>query len=404
MKRLKRILTGFMGLTTLTLLHVSIIAQEPQKLKKITIVNPTNWSLNKNYTVLDLPDSINTPAAKELKTWVLDNGLQQKEKDIEMILGALSWVSSQWSHDGSNSADNLTSLQILKNAKQGIRYRCVEYGRVLASVLRSMGYISRGISMEAVGSPYGPPGSGHFATEVWCDDLQKWIFLDPQFCIYTQYNGKFLNYYEMYELKKQGKWKEINFIVSKGYKGYLAQGSPSEEAHITDYKKFLANYFGAININGRLKNKSVIYKLLLEDPNQGLSFQGFSKDDIIYMKTPDELYFPLNQNTVIFKFKDPQVQHNKYYQLSREGKIKNFEDQVRYMGEFSALPNFLIYQDSNMPWLSHYELFLNYQKIEMNSQGFFEVSLKETNNTLRSVAVNKNGKKGSETVIQLKYE
>jgi Transglutaminase-like superfamily len=393
----------FFSIILLVALSTHSFAQNENQLKKITITESNNHLLDKRFRTMDLPDCINTPAAIELRKYVLANGFEQASKDVDMILAALKWVSSQWTHDGNNAADNLTSLQILQNAKNGARYRCVEYGRVLSAVLRSFGFLSRPISMESLNSAYGAPGSGHFATEVWCDDLQKWIFIDPQFCIYTQYKGKFLNYYEMYLLKKEGKFNEIDFVLSKGYTGYLAQGKKTGEEHIKGYKEFLYNYFGVMKINGKVAGKPVTLRLLMEAPNQYLTFQAFSQDDFIHTANAEDIYFPLNQNTIIFKNKYTNKRADIYNDLVRQGKIKNEEDQFNSMYLFAPIPDFLIYNDSNMPWLSHYELWLNSTQIFQNENGFFEVSLKEGQNTISSVAINKNGKRGSETIVKIKY-
>ena len=92
-------------------------AQPDTVLKRIEIIESNNYLLDKRFRVLDLPDSINTPVAVELKQFVLENGLLPKENDIEMIWETLRWVSSQWMNDGNNAADKLTPIEILKNAK-----------------------------------------------------------------------------------------------------------------------------------------------------------------------------------------------------------------------------------------------------------------------------------------------
>ena len=112
-------------------------------MRKVTVLEANNFLLDKRYRRMPLPDSVNTPQAIELRQFALDNGFSPRETDIETILEMMRWVSSQWTHDGNNAADTLSSLQILKNARKGHRYRCVEYGKVLSSLLRSFGYISR---------------------------------------------------------------------------------------------------------------------------------------------------------------------------------------------------------------------------------------------------------------------
>jgi hypothetical protein len=116
-------------------------------------------------------------------------------KDPDVIFLALGWVSTQWKHDGMNEPrTGESSLDILKDVhEKGARYRCVEYGQVLSDILKSLGYVTRRVSLRSPNVAYGGFGQGHVATEVWSNALRKWIFIDPQFSVYPSHEGKFLN-------------------------------------------------------------------------------------------------------------------------------------------------------------------------------------------------------------------
>lgn len=389
------------GMSFLLILTVS--AQDVHKVKKIKIVESGNTLLDKRYRAMDLPDSINTSLMLQVRQFSTENGIVKKPDDLSMVLESLRWVSSRWMHDGNNSADTLNALQILENAKKGIRYRCVEYGRVLSSTLRSWGFISRPIGFFTSGAAYGPPGSGHFATEVWIDNLKKWIFLDPQFCIYTLHKGQHINFYEMAMLANNGRFEEIEFVMSKGYEGYKAFGSSSIEEHINDYKKFLRNFFGTVHTVIKLNGKRVTQHLILDKDSQVLTFQGFPSDDIVYAGDVSDMYFPVNQSLVIFKHKNAKASIDKYSELVKNKTITNYPTQFDNMWQYAPDGELLAYNDNNMPWFDHYEMTLNGKPIKMNANGYFEIKLIEGMNTVTCVAVNKNGKNGVVNTIRINY-
>lgn len=386
------------------IVFTSLFAQGNHRFRKIHIVESNNYLLSKQYTLLSLPDSINTEAAATLRNYVENNGLSQKKEDINMILSSLQWVSSRWTHDGHNPAGDLTALDILKNASQGMRYRCVEYGKVLAEVLKSFGFVSRQVYLRAIDAAYGPPGSGHVATEVWCDDLQKWIFIDPQFCIFFMHKGTYLNYYEIYKLKAQGKFSEVEFHLSKGYTGFTALGISTAAEHISQYREFLFRYFGSIGFPTELSGRKITIMLLLETKDPHLSFQGLPTSNLLFTTKQGDFYFPVNQTSLLFRYQNPSESYDKMDKLYADKVIVTGEDQYNNMYQYAAKPDMLIFCDNNMPWFDHYEVFLNGKSYLPDSEGYFKVSFKEGINEIRAFAVNKNGKRGSETRIKIVYD
>lgn len=388
------------------LLFLSVLAgaQTETQLKKIEITASNNHILDKRYIVMPLADRINTSDAIAMRQFAEESGLQKKKKDIDFILEMLRWVSSCWTHDGNNSAEALTSLQILKNAKRGQRYRCVEYGRVMASLLRSYGFLLRTAGLKSLNAPYGEAGSGHFATVVWVNDVDKWIFLDPQNSIYVLYKGEFLNFYEIYMLKQKSKYNEIEFIISKGYTGFLAMGMKSAEEHIRESKDFLSHYFGSMDFLVRISGKDLRMALKLENKNQYLTFQGMEHyGDLVFARDFSDVYFPINQNSIFFRFAPGTGGASKYNELVKNGVIKNMKEQHKVMYLFAPEPRFLLYNDNNMPYFSLYELKVKDSLITMNTGGYFEVNLKQGLNSILCAAINKNDKRGSETIIKIDY-
>ena len=85
-----------------------------------------------------------------------------------------------------------------------------------SQILKGLGYITRSIGLRKKNVAYGGFGMGRIASEVWSNKLKKWVFVDPQFSLYVTHN-QYLNFYDMYLLKKQGEFDEISFHISPDY-------------------------------------------------------------------------------------------------------------------------------------------------------------------------------------------
>lgn len=178
----------------------------------------------------------------------IDTLVKSTDTDSEKALKVMNWVHKQWSHNGSNEPSSPDALTILKEAKEGKKFRCVEYGITTAACLNALGLKSRrlGLKMESVETV--PYGAGHVCLEVYLNDLKKWVFLDGQWDAMPVLNGVPLNAVEFQRaivqnskgLKIQSlsgtKKKEyINWI--KGYLFYLDVKFDNREIALAQQEK-----------------------------------------------------------------------------------------------------------------------------------------------------------------------
>ena len=365
---------------------------QEQKLKKIIIIEENNPILNFNYKYIGLPDSINTVEFSELKKYVLSKTTIKSKDEPELYFELMEWVSKQWKHNGWHSApDSLNSLGILKSANnEGQEYRCVEYGIVLNDVLNSFGYLARTVGLKHIDADYGGAGMGHVATEVWSNNLQKWIFLDPQFGIYAKKDSVILNIFDIYKIKSENKFNEIEFVE-------VAKNKPNNKYG----KDFLTNYLGYIDINQKRNDLSYSLALKMEGKRDFLTFQAFPSGNIIFTENVNDVYYKLNQTMVIIDYTAKEIERTRseYAKLD----IKSVEDFNKNMPLFSAKPEFVLSLDNNMPWFDHYIVKLNDNFVKQQN-GKFYVNLKTGINTISVVAVNQNNIEGIPTKIKIKYE
>lgn len=148
--------------------------------------------------------------------------VKNAKTQTDKVLAILNWTRSQWEHNGNVSPKKNDAISILDEVKEGGRFPCFAYGYVLASQLKVAGFKSRVIYLKTKDIATSMQGGGHVATEVFIDDLQKWVFVDAQFNAMPFLNGVPLNAVEFQNairtnfdkltFKSLGKVDKISYI------------------------------------------------------------------------------------------------------------------------------------------------------------------------------------------------
>jgi hypothetical protein len=176
--------------------------------------------------VFQYSDTTANEFLKELRSsYRLDKLVAEDNSEFEKIKSILDWTNSQWSHNGSNSPSKSDALTILKEAKEGKQFRCVEYGIVAAAAMNSIGIPARTLGLKSRDVEKVRRGAGHVVTEAYSKELGKWIFMDPQMNIIPVLNGVPLNgvefqreiYNKNPELKLINKQGELNSEDKRNY-------------------------------------------------------------------------------------------------------------------------------------------------------------------------------------------
>ena len=139
-------------------------------------------------------DTLGNEYLRELKNkYNLQSLVNGEKTDIGKIKNVLDWTGQQWKHNGSNNPTKQDALTILKEAHEGKQFRCVEYGIVATAALNSIGIPARTLGLKTRDVEKVMRGAGHVVTEAYSEELDKWIFIDPQFNIIPVLNGYPLN-------------------------------------------------------------------------------------------------------------------------------------------------------------------------------------------------------------------
>ncbi|MCD7900703.1 MAG: transglutaminase-like domain-containing protein [Bacteroides sp.] len=159
-------------------------------------------------------EDINSPYLKKLRSECpIDSlaALGSTELDKARIIA--TWVHGLWEHDGWNEPQKSDALYILEQVKKGQRFRCVEYGVVTTACLNAIGLKSRTLALRTKDAETRPSGAGHVLMEVFINELDKWIMIDPQYDMITFSNGIPLNAVELQQAITDG--HDINMVTSE---------------------------------------------------------------------------------------------------------------------------------------------------------------------------------------------
>lgn len=361
---------------------------------KITETNNSAYFINSNNYIFK---KLDVKYLENLKKYITKHGFKINETDeIHFVKQAMKWTNEQWDHNGMNEPPNgSTALSILKNVyEKKQKYRCVEFGLVLADVLQSFGFVTRSVSLRTPDVAYGGFGSGHVATEVWVNDLNKWVFLDAQFGIFiTRKNENvLLSYYEIYQEKKSDRWDDLAV--------HFVKKTDNDEKNIKAYKDFLKNYFGFISTSAGAEEPSV--SLQLETKDLPITFQGFSTRDLVYTDDVKQFYPEVNRVTILLSYNEKD---KNFSELFKKLNIQSNEDYLKKMAYFAVEPKFKVKLLNNMLRFDHYEYRLNdSEKWTKLTKESFNWNAMQSKNRLEVKAVNKVGRSGPITWINIRYE
>lgn len=159
----------------------SIVSQAKENSIKKKVFHVEEWqNPGLGFASLHQFDSVGLSDLVRLRLmYSLDTLKKPSMNQITHQVTVMNWVHRLWRHNPIQSAPSQQCLDILEEVKKGQTFRCMEYASVLAQTLQALGYSARILELCSEGMSYGL-AKAHAAVEVWNDDLQKWIYLDPQ--------------------------------------------------------------------------------------------------------------------------------------------------------------------------------------------------------------------------------
>lgn len=191
--------------------------------------------------------------------------------DLDKLFQIVNWTSKQWKHSGQNTPSANDALTILKEASEGKRFRCVEYGIVLCSALNSIGLKARVLALKTKTVETEKYGAGHVLTEVYLHDLGKWTIADGQFNLVPFSNENPLNAIEFQDAIVSG--KEIKLSRLNG---------PVSQKLKNTYLNFVTRYLYYFDVPFDNRQGKVSNKLKINDKTRLMLVPYGSKNPQVF--------------------------------------------------------------------------------------------------------------------------
>jgi hypothetical protein len=148
------------------------------------------------------------PGLAELRRIFPLDGVPDSAGDYARMRTASAWVSSRL-HHGTNApplATHFDARAILARSARGEPFDCGTYAWTLIQVLCAGGIQARLVELEA------DDGSSHSVVESWCDDIDKWVVLDPFTAVTYELRGVPLSSLELHRLWRAGRAAEVRLV------------------------------------------------------------------------------------------------------------------------------------------------------------------------------------------------
>ncbi len=134
------------------------------------------------------------------------------------------WVGARWKHSSSGTATSFEPIAILKDAKKGKRFRCVEYSIVLKGCLAALGIKARVLGLRMKDVETRKYGAGHVVVEAYLPKYEKWVMADPQFATIAMLGKVPLNAVELRDAIETGaklRFYNMNSKEADSYIGFI---------------------------------------------------------------------------------------------------------------------------------------------------------------------------------------
>lgn len=173
-------------------------------------------------------DSYENPKLNELRTrYKLDAVIAPGKDEFARQVLLMAWTHEQFKKFGQPSTKAQGALEILKAIDEGHSFFCSQYAQLLVSAAASLGWVDRPLALRRHQGVAKVGGSTeHSVTEIWSNQHQKWVMLDPTSNMYLEKEGLPLNAYEIRQEWFYKNGTNLVFVVGRERKRYRKSDLP----------------------------------------------------------------------------------------------------------------------------------------------------------------------------------
>jgi hypothetical protein len=216
--------------------------------------------------------------------------LDTTKDELNKTKDVIGYVHSLFTHDGDNVPSSADPLTILKEAKTGQSFRCVEYSTLATGLLWANGIPTRTIGLKTSDVEIREYGAGHVVIEFWSKDLNKWVMSDVQAGIIPEQNATPLSTYELSQVLDQG--QSVTYVPVTNSR--FSQDSTYDDK--VNYSDWIKDYLYFIDTPVKLtlgnedKRKQQIAMLIPIEAKPPIMFQRAFKMNAVYTHSVLDFY------------------------------------------------------------------------------------------------------------------
>lgn len=234
------------------------------------------------------PD-INDSVFLELKTIAgitVNSSMDELEK-TKIIIG---YAHSLFTHDGDNTPSALDPVTIIKEAKAGKSFRCVEYSLLANALLWAYEIKARVVGLKTKDVETREYGAGHVVIEFWSNKHKKWIMCDVQAGIVPKADDVPLSALELGKELDQN--TKIEFVPVSNSRFSARREYDGKKTYMDWIREYLFFYDTPVEITFEDVDlvKQRIAMLVPLDVEPPIMFQGMFKMNAIYTHSVPDFY------------------------------------------------------------------------------------------------------------------
>ncbi|MBN1586156.1 MAG: hypothetical protein JW937_01860 [Candidatus Omnitrophica bacterium] len=121
----------------------------------------------------------------------------QTQPDFDGLVGLREWIHAQWEHGPTPNEPvhlgNFEADKILERAAAGDRFLCGEASYTYVQCAAAIGAQARAVTLEQ------REGRGHVVAEVWSNEWDSWVVMDPDQNVHYEHAGRPLSAMDLHE-------------------------------------------------------------------------------------------------------------------------------------------------------------------------------------------------------------
>ncbi|HUT54734.1 MAG TPA: transglutaminase-like domain-containing protein [bacterium] len=144
----------------------------------------------------------------------LDEVVAAGKDELDKMALLCDWVNSQWPLGTPHPYPPWDANQILDLIRSGRTGGfCAQYAVVLAQCCLALGWQARYLDVLTEDKK---PGNGHFTVEVWSNQYDQWVLLDPFYDCRFERDGRPLSALQVHQALVSGEIDAVTMVVGKG--------------------------------------------------------------------------------------------------------------------------------------------------------------------------------------------